>query len=200
MNDYQQPSRYQQQPPAPQQQHYQQPPYHQPPKKRHTGLIVAIVILVVLVLGGLVSCFACGAAVDSAVEGDKASSVTSDGSSQQNADSGDASMSAVALYDGHGITVSATERGEQLGMGYYTIEIKNDSKSNVYVSIEDVSVDGTMADTFFYEDVAAGKTANAELTLTNVDSMDDLKNVEGTVSIVDQDDLSTIGSDSFTIK
>lgn len=191
----------QQQPPVPQQPPApQQSPVSQPPKKKHTGLIVVIAILVVLVLGGLVSCFACGAAVDSAVEGEKASSVTSDGSVQQDAGSGDESMPAVKLYNGNGITVSATERGEQLGMGYYTIEIANDSKRDVYVSIEDVSVDGTMADTFFYEDVAAGKTANAKLTLIDVDSMDDLRNVEGSIEVIDQDDFDVVASDSFTIK
>lgn len=199
MNDYQQPPRYQQQPPAPQQQNRQQPPYHQPPKKRHTGLIVVIVILVVLVLGGLVSCFACGAAVDSAVEGDKASSVTSDGSSQQGAGA-DASMSAVTLYDEGGISVKATERGEQMGMAYYTVEISNDSKKNIVVSIDNVSVDGKMANTFYYEDVAKGKTADTELTLTDVGSMDDLKNVEGDISITDSDTYDTVGSGTFTIK
>lgn len=178
----------------------QQPPAPQAPKKRHTGLIVVIVILIVLVLGGLVSCFACGAAVDSALEGDTATSVTNDGSEGGDASGEDGAMSAVELYSGNGITVSATERGEQLGMGYYTIEIANDSERNVYVSIDNVSVDGTMADTFFYEDVAAGKTSSAELTLVDIDSMDDLKNVEGSIEITDQDDFSTIGSDTFTIE
>ena len=177
-----------------------QPPAPQAPKKRHTGLIVVLVIIIVLVVGGLVSCYACGAAVDSAVEGEKASSVTSDGSAGGDASSEDSAMSAVELYNDNGITVSATERGEQLGMGYYTIEIANDSKKDVYVSIDNVSVDGTMADTFFYEDVAAGKTSSADLTLIDIDSMDDLKNVEGSIEIVDQEDGDTIGSGTFTIK
>ena len=187
-------SDYQQQPPASQQ------PYYQPPKKKHTGLIVVVVILVVLILAGLVSCMSCGAAIDSAVEGDKASSVTSDGSAQQNGDSGDAGMSAVTLYDKGGITVKATEHGEQMGMAYYTVEITNDTKKNVVVSIDNVSVDGKMANTFYYEDVAKGKTAETELTLTAIDSMDDLKNVEGDISVVNSDTYETIGSDTFTIK
>ena len=178
----------------------------QQPKKKHTGLIVVIVILVILVLGGLASCYACGAAVDAVdeeLEGETADSVTSDGSSGSDAsedadDEGDA-IEAVVLYDDNDITISATERGEDITGAYYTIEIVNDSDSSITVDIDEVSVDGAMADVLFAETVSAGKTSSEQLSLYDVDSMDDLVNVEGSIYIYDADTYNDIADTTFTI-
>lgn len=191
-----------QQQPGPSQ---QQPTVEQPKKKKHTGLIIVLVIIIVLVLGGLVSCYACGTAVDETLEGDTADSVTSDGSSGSGDNSsgdGEAGQDAVTLYEGNDVTVSATERGEELGSAYYTIEIVNDSDVNVEVTIDDLSVDGVMDDyALIMVDVASGK--KTEETLDFVDttsSMDDLVNVEGSIDIVNADSYDTIDSTTFTIK
>lgn len=161
------------------------------PKKKHTALVVVLVILAVLIVGGLVSCAACGAAVTEVAKDNKAESVSSNKSD---------GSAAIKLFSKNGVTVTATERGEQLGSPYYTIKMKNKSKHNVYVSIDNVSVDGTMVSTFFYEDVAKGKTATAELTLPGIDGMESLKNVEGQVKVTDQDNLSSLGKKNFTIE
>lgn len=191
-----------QQQPGPSQ---QQPTVEQPKKKKHTGLIIVLVILIVLVLGGLVSCYACGTAVDETLEGDTADSVTSDGSSGSGDNSsgdGEAEQDAVTLYEGNDVTVSATERGEELGSAYYKIEIVNDSDVDIEVTIDDWSVDGSMVDetALVYVDVASGKKSEEQVDFIDISSMDDLVNVEGSIDILNADSYDTIDSTTFTIK
>lgn len=106
----------------------------------------------------------------------------------------------VSLYDDNGITVDIVDSGEGFVGVYYTIEIVNDSEKNINVSIEDLSVDGTMVDIWFYEDVASGKNASEDLDIDEISSIDDLTNVEGTIDITDADTYDTIDSTTFTIK
>ena len=171
-----------------------QPQPQQPPKKKHTGLIVVLIILAVLILGGLISCAACGAAVNKTIEGSKASNVT--GGSTGTASS---AQSAAVLYDANGITVKATERGVKYGMAYYTIETTNTTSQNIDVSIDNVSANGTMIKTFFYQNVAAGKTSKEELQFSDVHDMDMLVNVEGSIKIVNHDNFKMIAQSTFAI-
>ena len=64
------------------------------------------------------------------------------------------------------------------------------------VSIDDVSVNGVMNDPFWATEVAPGKTAYSNMgwyingdTNKNVKSLEDLKNIEGTLKAYDSNDI-----------
>lgn len=107
----------------------------------------------------------------------------------------------IVLYDDDDITVTVTDVLDDWLSAGYTITIVNDSSASINVEITDVSVDGVMVDTWFYESVAAGKKAAEDLDLYGdaVDSADDLVNVEGNLIITDDDTYDKIADLTFTI-
>ena len=96
------------------------------------------------------------------------------------------------LYDKKGIKVTVTEKSDDLFEPGYNIKMVNKSSAPILVTIDDMSVKGKMVDNWFYEDVAAGKTAEAVLYSSDVTNVDDLVDVEATLSISNGKNYSSI--------
>lgn len=78
----------------------------------------------------------------------------------------------------------------------FEMEIINKTDIMLMVSIDDVSVNGVMNDPFWATEVAPGKTAYSNMgwyingdTNKNVKSLEDLKNIEGTLKAYDSNDI-----------
>ena len=78
----------------------------------------------------------------------------------------------------------------------FEMEIINKTDIMLMVSIDDVSVNGVMNDPFWATEVAPGKTAYSNMgwyingdSNKNVKSLEDLKNIEGTLKAYDSNDI-----------
>lgn len=82
--------------------------------------------------------------------------------------------------------------------------VENSSAQNITVQTSGVSVNGIMVDSIFSCDVAAGKSANDGITLSQTDleqaGISDIQNVELTFHVFDTDSFNTLfNSDTITI-
>ncbi|MCI6736784.1 MAG: hypothetical protein MR593_01500 [Intestinibacter sp.] len=114
----------------------------------------------------------------------------------------------IVLVDNDYATVTITEKYEDMGeIGYKVTIVNKTKKKHLMVAVEDVSVDGVMNDPFWATDITAGKTDYSEIYWfedgednKNVKSIDDLKNVEGKITISDYDEFETYSEDEFELK
>lgn len=88
----------------------------------------------------------------------------------------------------------------------FKVTIVNKSDKNLLIGVENVSVDGTMEDPFWATTVAAGKESNEKIYWytnsedNNIKSVDDLKNIEMTFNISDDDSWDRYGEYKVNIE
>ena len=93
----------------------------------------------------------------------------------------------VVLVDDELAKISITEKKKDvLGAGY-TVLVENKSDKKIIVQTRDVSIDGTMEEAIFSPEVMPGKKANDMMQFMNIQEIDNLKNVEGKITILGED-------------
>ena len=101
-------------------------------------------------------------------------------------------------YDKDGIKIviqGKTDKESYYGTGI-KIYVENTTKKNVYVSSEDVSVNGFMVDPYFSVDVASGKHAYEAMTFSDDDlednNIEEIEDIELSFSVTDYESWDTI--------
>lgn len=105
----------------------------------------------------------------------------------------------IVLVDDENIKAIITEKkADALGAGYM-ISVDNKLDKKIVVQTRDTSVDGTMEDPIFSLEIMPGKTAKGMMQFMNVTELDNLKNVEGKLVVMDEN-FSEIQSYDLNIK
>ena len=81
----------------------------------------------------------------------------------------------------------------------YKVSVENKTDKKIIVQTRDVSIDGVMEEPIFSIEVTAGKKANDNMTFMNIEGLDNLKNLEGKLVIIDEN-FSDIRSYDMTIE
>ena len=93
----------------------------------------------------------------------------------------------IVLVDDENIKAIITEKkADPLGAGYM-ISVENKLDKKIVVQTRDTSVDGTMEEPIFSLDIMPGKIAKGMMQFMNVTELDNLKNVEGKLVVMDED-------------
>ena len=113
------------------------------------------------------------------------------------------------------ITMTITKRYEKGDSAYkeigYKVTIVNKTEDrDLLIGFNNPSVDGVMNDPAWATEIPAGKTSNETIMWwvgegsdefnSNVESLNDLKNVEGTITVSDNDTFDTLGEYDINIK
>lgn len=96
------------------------------------------------------------------------------------------------------IVISEKFNDEVFGPSY-KVSVENKTDQKIIVQTRDVSIDGVMEEPIFSVEVTAGKKANDNMTFMNVEGLDNLKNLEGKLVIIDEN-FSDIRSYDMTIE
>lgn len=92
----------------------------------------------------------------------------------------------IVLMDDNVIKAVVTEKVKgTFGVGY-RLSIQNKSANKIIVQTRDTSVNGTMEEPIFSADIMPGKTANETIEFSNIKNMDELKNLEGKLLVMDE--------------
>ena len=93
----------------------------------------------------------------------------------------------VVLVDDETAKIIVTEKAmdELFGAGY-KVSIENKSDKKIIVQSRDMSIDGTMSEPIFSVEVTAGKKANGDMIFMDIKTLEDLKNLEGKVVVLDE--------------
>lgn len=96
------------------------------------------------------------------------------------------------------IVISEKFNDEVFGPSY-KVSVENKTDQKIIVQTRDVSIDGVMEEPIFSVEVTAGKKANNNMTFMNIESLEELKNLEGKLVIIDEN-FSDIRSYDMTIE
>lgn len=81
----------------------------------------------------------------------------------------------------------------------YKVSVENKTDKKIIVQTRDISIDGVMEEPIFSIEVTAGKKANDNMTFMNIEGLDNLKNLEGKLVIIDEN-FNDIKSYDMTIE
>lgn len=140
----------------------------------------------------------------------------SDGSSSVEEDDGESSsveqipdgeitIAETVLYEAEGVTITATGYEESWSGPQIKIVVENDTKQNLLVTVQSLSVNGYMMPTAsLYAQVAAGKKTNDAISLLSSEleqaGIDTIANLQFYLKIADSDSYDTlISSDLITL-
>ncbi len=135
----------------------------------------------------------------------KANSLASSGSLDGGGDEVDASFAPVVVADDDVCQIEVTgKKADSWGDCGYTLDITNKSDAPIYVTVpfDSSSVAGVMVDFWGGATVQAGKSATDVFVYADsekVKSLADLKNVEMTVEVWNDDTFDTLGSYRVTL-
>lgn len=130
------------------------------------------------------------------------STSTSGSTASSSSSSGTVAMNFTICDDEYAtVTITGKVYDSVWGAGY-EVKITNKSDKDIYVSVpwDSSSVNGTMNDMTLGETVKAGKNATADVYfMDEVASVNDLKDVEGTLQVLDDATYDTLSEYTFTI-
>ncbi len=92
----------------------------------------------------------------------------------------------VVLVDDDTIKATVTEKTVDVMGAGYNIAIENKTDKKIIVQTRDVSIDGTMEEPIFSEEITAGKTAKGMMQFMNITELEGLKNLEGKLVVLDE--------------
>ena len=119
------------------------------------------------------------------------------------------------LINDDNLTMTITKKFEKGDSSYkeigYKVTIVNKTDdTDLLIGLNNSSVDGVMNDPAWATSIPAGKKANETITWwvgdgsdeynSNVESLDDLKNIEGTITVSNDDTYETLGEYDISIK
>ena len=91
-----------------------------------------------------------------------------------------------------GLITEAFEEGLDL-------TVTNDSKKNVRVSIEDVSINGEMVSGSYYETIRKGKKSKESLRIYDEEYLEEAKEIEFVVEVINSDTYDDIFEETVTV-
>lgn len=139
---------------------------------------------------------------------DGSSSVAEDdgeSSSVEQIPDGEITIAETVLYEAEGVTITATGYEESWSGPQIKIVVENDTKQNLLVTVQSLSVNGYMMPTAsLYAQVAAGKKTNDAISLLSSEleqaGIDTIANLQFYLKIADSDSYDTlISSDLITL-
>ena len=139
---------------------------------------------------------------------DGSSSVAEDdgeSSSVEQIPGGEITIAETVLYEAEGVTITATGYEESWSGPQIKIVVENDTKQNLLVTVQSLSVNGYMMPTAsLYAQVAAGKKTNDAISLLSSEleqaGIDTIANLQFYLKIADSDSYDTlISSDLITL-
>ena len=106
----------------------------------------------------------------------------------------------VEVLNQKGIVITAKGLSEELFDKGIKLETKNNSKKDVEVNITDLSIDGTMVDVFYYEDIKPGKVSKQTLNIYSDDvELSDASEIEFTIKVINTKTYDTILEETKTL-
>ena len=106
----------------------------------------------------------------------------------------------VEVLNQKGIVIIAKGLSEDLFDKGINLEAKNNSKKDVIVEIESVSVDGVMVNAFYYEDIKKGKVSKKTLNIYLEDGeLSDASEIEFTIKVSNAKTYDTILEETKTL-
>lgn len=106
----------------------------------------------------------------------------------------------VVLVDDELAKIVVTEKfNDEIFGPSYKVSVENKTDKKIIVQTRDVSIDGVMEEPIFSIEVTAGKKANDNMTFMNIEGLDNLKNLEGKLVIIDEN-FNDIKSYDMTIE
>ena len=93
----------------------------------------------------------------------------------------------VVLVDDDTIKATVTEKTVDVFGAGYNVTIENKTDKKIIVQTRETSIDGVMEDPIFSEEITAGKTSKGMIQFMNITELDDLKNLEGKLVVLDED-------------
>lgn len=118
---------------------------------------------------------------------------------------GEITIAETVLYEAEGVTITATGYEESWSGPQIKIVVENDTKQNLLVTVQSLSVNGYMMPTAsLYAQVAAGKKTNDAISLLSSEleqaGIDTIANLQFYLKIADSDSYDTlISSDLITL-
>lgn len=118
---------------------------------------------------------------------------------------GEITIAETVLYEAAGVTITATGYEESWSGPQIKIVVENDTKQNLLVTVQSLSVNGYMMPTAsLYAQVAAGKKTNDAISLLSSEleqaGIDTIANLQFYLKIADSDSYDTlISSDLITL-
>lgn len=79
------------------------------------------------------------------------------------------------------------------------IEVVNNTDSEIAFDVKNLSLDDQMYSTLFYYEIAPGKTLAKQIDLYEVESLDEIKNVEMSIEVTELDNFEVIGEYTVNI-
>lgn len=93
----------------------------------------------------------------------------------------------VVLVDDDTAKISVLEKvNDEIFGPKFKFLIENKSDQKIIVQSRDTSIDGTMEEPVFSVEVTPGKKANGEMSFINIEDINNLKNLEGKLVILDE--------------
>ena len=93
----------------------------------------------------------------------------------------------VVLVDDDTIKATVTEKTVDVFGAGYNITIENKTDKKIIVQTRETSIDGVMEDPIFSEEITSGKTSKGMMQFMNITELEDLKNLEGKLVVLDED-------------
>ena len=137
---------------------------------------------------------ACSSPETSKVESGSATPV------EEQKDEAEVKQEAVVLVDDELAKIVVTEKfNDEIFGPSYKVSVENKTDKKIIVQTRDISIDGVMEEPIFSIEVTAGKKANDNMTFMNIEGLDNLKNLEGKLVIIDEN-FNDIKSYDMTIE
>ena len=93
----------------------------------------------------------------------------------------------VVLVDDDTIKATVTEKTVDVFGAGYNVTIENKTDQKIIVQTRETSLDGVMEEPIFSEEITAGKTAKGMIQFMNITELENLKNLEGKIVVLDED-------------
>ena len=143
-------------------------------------------ILTLLSMGILsASLVACSSDDDEKVETGNTTQVEQ--SSEEQTSDVESEATEVVLVDDDTIKATVTEKTVDVFGAGYNITIENKTDKKIIVQTRETSIDGVMEDPIFSEEITSGKTSKGMMQFMNITELEDLKNLEGKLVVLDED-------------
>lgn len=137
---------------------------------------------------------ACSSPETSKVESGSATPV------EEQKDEAEVKQEEVVLVDDELAKIVVTEKfNDEIFGPSYKVSVENKTDKKIIVQTRDISIDGVMEEPIFSIEVTAGKKANDNMTFMNIEGLDNLKNLEGKLVIIDEN-FNDIKSYDMTIE
>lgn len=119
---------------------------------------------------------------------------------EEQKDEAEVKQEEVVLVDDELAKIVVTEKfNDEIFGPSYKVSVENKTDKKIIVQTRDISIDGVMEEPIFSIEVTAGKKANDNMTFMNIEGLDNLKNLEGKLVIIDEN-FNDIKSYDMTIE